>query len=568
MSPSSDDVFLNPAHQSWNEHLQDCLHNIGILVTASEQDFLELGKTLLEVSGSIHTITGQAESIIAFIQVVSESQDATSDPEREMIINFLRTLEYLEAEESVAAEERLAGLADSLQRLLAAEPSFAEAVANLQRVNPTLADAVFAGSGVTSQAVQLELERTWDQFRPSVHDWSNGFRTYFSDIMGTLRGALTESLAFFGLVWQSFAEARRNCREFASKIQLSSQVMADAIRDVVVSLQFHDINRQKMEYVRQGLREIDARAPVLFSPDPSPNDDFTAGYEKAARLHRIFVAACESMMTGADHAVAHLLQTRLALQEIQDNTALIDGTSQSLEQFPDQNKVVDQLRSLSSRKKASLDRLHAHVQNTSGRLAAFHDRIEQLCRTGENILPELSPTRTAERQGLYEFCGISREIQTWIQEAQGVAGDFQRTFSSRIGFADEHLPRIITYLETILQQKTRFSHEMKASTEAIRSLIDDLVGKISRVKQQFPVRETLTAGIAPIMNDFDALVELLAGGLHRRRIPLPEPTTEAQELEHGFLSITNPGSTPAKASSDGSDATTKDVDFGDNIELF
>ncbi len=433
--------------------------------------------------------------------------------------------------------------------------------------------------GKAWQARTADSTASLNQAHRSITDGIGEFAAGVADAQRQLNSALA---GLSGI----FARSRESTRRVAS---IAADISAQ-VNDVVASLQFHDIARQRIEHVEEALIEV-AEALERFAdcPDAGTGTQIAEAY---ATL-RLQGAQLEKVVTGAEEAEASIAG---GLNDIADKCIELAAATEAL-RVADGGDAFTHVRDSVDALAASLDRGSQLATNT---VASVHDVAEtateterwaersratsdELLMLGLNAVIMTANLREEGRTITVcadEIGRLVRASAETISEAAGRLGSIvetaealgkrteqeHRRHSAECEGDGEELSRGLAMLEALQEHVKSAGVEAEHSS---RELADDIAQTLRGVRFAATMRARLRCAVDQIREAEQLLIEaglasdeaLDLGHLHDRYTMADERDTHQSIL----------GAAPAPELvllDDTATASDCDDDLGDNVELF
>lgn len=585
--------------RGFRQELGQGLERLRRLTGETEGDFLRLGEQVQAFFLAAQSMTEQGSRVVDLVsgQTVSEAAQRLESLVEETRARFRRSqtvfAENLEILASVRQEVAVAS------RPLA---GFQQMVMGLRvlGISTRIESARMQGADEGFQFLADEVTRLSDTIKEQTEGMAaqlTGLRTRLDETLGSLdglgAGLSGEADSLATVIDQSLGELR----QWRGQSELAAARMADSTRqvhanvaEVVSSMQFHDITRQRLEHVHEALSGL-ATGQVEAATDE----------------------VCQLQTALLGHAVAELDQAAGTIQ------ASLRGIAGSVRQVAqDAHHLArgadGQEASFLERLEVDLSGIMAAAGQTAGALARLRDLVEAVVGTLERVSGSLRSIDTisyaikfvalnaaiksarlggegAALESLAQAIqNLSAEAHTATQELSGVLGhlgqsadSLRRAMAADSGNGEQTVPELEAVLEAIrannqtcddlLRQMEDEGHDLaerlEQGAEGIRfhlgikqcaSLVLTCLGRFQDQREPNPGAKRAGAG-----GDLENLAQRYTMASERQiHQAWTQGGTTALAARPGV--DPEPGPTAAPPSALGSSA--EETELGDNVELF
>ncbi len=599
--------FHRTVPRTWEKRLRSTAAGLGELSASTEEEFLSLGRGLQVFSGRSRDLSARSSSIAAlmagtgmsgamagFRQILEEAQDLGRDSRQG-------------ADVLKAVLERLG----ELQQPLA---GFARIVRNL-RILCTF---------VKIESARLECGDTgFDTLSEDVGRLAATIAAKSSDLFeqsASLTAAVAGSLRKIGdfertrqCQARSIIDGASGClRALTDRHALSVATMEDVaarwtritgdIGEVVSSLQFHDITRQRIEHVAEALAEITDRTAA--TPSGAPR-----GSVGVADV----VAVCELQRAQLDHARQEVLSAiaRIAgslrdiaghvgemCRETRSLVAAADGggsPSSFLSSLEESFSAVTDSIAEYGRLGAELGATIDHAVRTIGAMSTFVGDIEKIgieirmiglnacvraAHVGERgaalgVLADSIHQLSSDTAGLTD--ALARNLKAVIHSAAELNDRQTAAAQDRQHLLAQEVARLMEPLKRLDGETLTLLHGITAQGDA---LADDITAASAGIR----VHEQIDRGIEDVIAGLDSFITGMKPMLSRRRrqdagdgigalagrYTMHSERQVHQSVAAGGTAAALALAAPALAGADAAAPAGGDgrEDLGDNVELF
>ena len=280
---------------------------------STETDFLAVGGKLMEFHS---TANGIMSDMAALTELISGEQG------RAVSLALSRTLDHsrvMDAGAAVSGEalERLAGLSAHIGKAFAGlrnTVSVFRALCTLTRIETARLGSAGAGFGdlaadvgPLSESIQASGEGVLDaSFRlgrdvQSAILRGSGLRAAQLAELPAMIGGVVESL-------RSFEERQARAADSSLRQAAQYEALCGAVDDLVESIQFHDITRQRIEHAAQALRQLQAECGAGAALPPNARSVLALQSSQLAGAAGVFAASFERMELDLESIAARALE--------------------------------------------------------------------------------------------------------------------------------------------------------------------------------------------------------------------------------------------------------------------
>ncbi len=490
--------FKPVAPDAWVDEMNVAIRKLGELAASTEGEFISLGDALQRFSGQSRDISDLSASLTALMSG-REMTEATEGLRR-----IIARVEALDSGSKQGTEvlKTIQGRIEEMHRPLT---GFAKIVRNLRvlcnfikvesarlvstdtgfttlsddvgklaaRIESKSAD-LFAQSMQLSERIGENLKRT-DQFETSRH----GQAIQILDETGHCLNSLTEKHQLSSLAVQD--------------VNARWGRISRAIGEVVSSLQFHDITRQRIEHVKEALTEVTGRMAGLqtrrgvrsLKADRLPTRAANTGSTASGRADVIrgAVGACEVQRAQLEHAGSE------AIAAVKRVIAGLDDIARQVgEMCEETRKLVNEADAAGSSFLSSLERGFSLIAQS----LAEYDRInDQLSETIE----QAAHTIGAMSAFIDEIEKISIEIRMIALNA-----------SIRAAHVGEHGAALGVLADTIQGLSVETTHHAEAISTCLKMVIASAAELTGRVR---PKEDADERGREHLEGDIARMIEPL-----------------------------------------------------------
>jgi hypothetical protein len=298
------------ASKDWVEALGRVIADLDLLNRNTERDFLTIGGKLSEFTEAVNLISADLR---ALAEMMSEEQGLRASQSLASILDRLTKIR--------ASAEEGNGLLDSMLR-------------EAGQVKRTLSEfkgavSTFTTIGVLTQIETARLGAAGADFGALANDAKalsgsvqerveNALDTA-SQLIPPIESALIRSAALekrqaidlpsmiAGVLEQlaSFAEMQKRAHGSSVRMRCQSEAISEAFKQLIVSIQFHDITRQQVEHAIEILRRLSSQSG---GQDGSVATILTLQSSQLADAGEKFAAAAASIASSLDEIGAHVLE--------------------------------------------------------------------------------------------------------------------------------------------------------------------------------------------------------------------------------------------------------------------
>jgi methyl-accepting chemotaxis protein len=427
-------------------------------------------------------------------------------------------------------------------------------------------------------------------------------------------------------------QAVKNLSDMNQRHQFSSEILADiakrwkhiaqSIGEVVASLQFHDITRQRIEHVRDSLRDIRASI-IAVQSTPDENNHGLKFWQFFSKFRRHFREDCAGL-TGA------ILPCEVQLVQLKDAdadmVAAVQRIMANLKQITEEIAVMaGEVRALAS---ADNQKEESFLSNLEKKLFALGESISSFMK----ITREWSTTMEHLTTSIKDMSGFIREIEkigihmqmiarnasihaAHIGQEGAALGILAESISHLSDDTTHAIDDIATNLRDIMTEAVSFRMHRSASTSLIASTpqtgmltqIEDMIRPLHQMDrkvsellvhidhdgqaliediesaiQGITVHEKIHENIQSVILDLESMLEkmrmfgLASAGSHERqevaemagRYTMEKERQLHQIITGSSAAIPIAAAIPVEAPPIASAGTEAAEDLGDNVELF
>ena len=598
-------ILIRGSLKHWARSAAEAAQMLHAVAGSSEGDFLSLGKSLAEYSQQAAVLSKRAETVARqmagpeldevarrFSQLATLTEDQRQQADANCVLihelqdifrqlrrpvddfdRIIKTLHvlaiYSRIENAVldTANSGFDALANNIQQLSSSMRAKTDDV--VRRINvlkPQLLDAV------------AMLEQSRDTLHSQVRDMLAGIRASVEQLETCNRGA---------------AEAVQGVAEQYRQVQGS-------ISQIVTSLQFHDITRQKLEHAGDALQSaagvLADRSLLRLVVRPRKALSHMGQYAGIARLQAAQVEGAVADMDKALDVVTEQLQQigrsvvdmgatiqRVAGDDPSADRSFLTGVGDDLERVAVSLQVLFEMR----------ENVAATITTVAHTIADVAPHIADIQGIGLEVkrIALNAQIRAARLGGAGAALGeLSEEIQTIWNDTAGITGtmtaafeeivtltsklnDGQRDADGGTAISNQMRAMIDNWRSGIMQLDVRVREDVSAihqQGEALAAALERTIGSIS-------VHSRMHMAVDPVVADMRAI-----GGVIGGFCPAVATDSEAlTDLEQTYTMeserIVHRAALSADADSDADVWTTaaednspaaQDDEFGDNVELF
>ncbi len=296
------------------------------LKSATEQDFLAVGGSLMEFRSTARNISAE---ITALTDLISGEQGNLISRALSRILAYSKDMDS-RAEtggKALANVSELARVIPNAFSQLRSRVLLFRTLCTLTRIETARLGSAGSEFEMLAEAVKplsesihlsgervLEASSQLEQCLQTAIYKGSGLHNRQLAELRSLIGSVMESV-------QSFEEARRQAHEAGSRQSAQHQDVCAALDSLVQSIQFHDITRQQIEHVLRSLRQLLDEYPCHSEGSKPP-----AHAGPILNLQISQLASAESMFAGSVERMQHDLQEIAArVREMADNSHTLMG---------------------------------------------------------------------------------------------------------------------------------------------------------------------------------------------------------------------------------------------------
>jgi methyl-accepting chemotaxis protein len=564
--------------------------SIGRLTASSEAEFLRVGDRLREFFGRSQVLSKKAADVAARLsgEEAAEAARAIEELARELDHRTLTAGQRIESAQATLEEFQV-----RLDKVLALGRFFQQMVKHMKifKVYFRIEAAHLSGNAEEFHGLAEEVGKQAQFIGDRVNGLLERVRALYGELMRAAgrfqhlrtsragrdqeaRTRLTACLDGIGL-------RRRRSLEMAALLADRAQAVAAHLGEVVVSLQFHDIIRQRLEHVQSGLLELEKET------DEKTIRSMTG--LQAAQLsggHHDLETALTRMTTNLEGIGSRLRELSDGLTS--DRTDSLAGTCSFLD---DLEKNLSSAGGALEQAQTAGQELDSALTGAARMMEDIQGFLKDVLEIGETVkYIALGATIKASRLGrdgaaiqvlAVEIRRLSADATLWSQEIsetlRGLADSARILEQSSAGAenaaagpSDPVLSTLQARMETLRMENQVQALDMDQWNENVLSLAREVDGEAARVRaeQGFP---------DGLKKEVQRLEGLAGPGFLRRSTAASAAGTDpwaglagrytmaSERVVHRTFVAGAPGAS-AKASPAGRKAA--DDDLGDNVELF
>lgn len=393
----------------------------------------------------------------------------------------------------------------------------------------------------------------------------------------------------------SLVEINSQCSRAAVELSTFSEEVARNIGEIVVSMQFHDIVRQKVEHVTEALQGLNGRL-AEFSQEELPRELIMETVNLCELLEAHLVHARDELLSAVGSVAGNLGEVARKEMRLAEETRRVAGIADrsGVTFFEDMERGLGDVRQALAKTEASnrdLADAMATVAGTVENIASFVTDIEEICEEIELISINAQIKSARIGKGGAALGVIAESIQRLSLETtlrttpvstilltinESAAGQ-SRQVCGELSRMESDVEEMGGGLGTLLSSICRINESLMSSLSHLETevalLSADIEGVVAGISSHKIISEVLGSSIGILGKIAAEARGILPDGCMPASVEslseLAERyTMESERSVHASLFGDDMASATSGSGNDPPDKGGDGEEFGDNVELF
>lgn len=498
---------LEQAFQSWGAELQELSHQLSRVIADKEDVFLELGRSIQDFFSRSKELSQQADQLAETASGKNLQQTFASLQQE--IEDLLRVST---GDEASGLPERLSQLMESRRRLGELSQQFSPLIRRLRvlAISTRIESARLGNEGQGFSILADDVER----LSKKTASYSKEIGSRLGEMESMLSEArqeaeqvqqlqvkgTTEVLNRLARSLEELEEVQQRADEVSSRLKDRADQVADAVGEVVSSVQFHDITRQQVEHASGLLQETHDH--LLGNQESfeaiSDEEEMAIWLGEVSRLQASQIGSTRRDFGDAlDQVRRSLERIGRSIGEMSDDLERFIPSetgqeSSALHRFEQEIvQFLEPIRSMAAKLEGLMERMNRLAQ-TVGELDEFATRVEDIgdeieliainasvkaAHTGERGLPlgvlaesvrKLSVESNEQAKEIAQVLStISRTSEKLSQDAE-----HSRSMADKEKELAQRMDELVQELSTSNESVSRLSGSFQQASESLRKDIE------------------------------------------------------------------------------------------------